>query len=369
MYRATEMYALCDAIQAREGLSQLPDIDMENVFTIREGNNIFHYYFYRKTSPMVIYSFNPGTTNIGRFCEDDTNPQVFNDVYQHYIQNDIYKTIMTNTSLDEHEYLPTGDILSTENYKQYAKGKYRETTYAGDNSYWFYETNSFINDIPKFIFYNYSEINNDMDTPPIPYHFERYFDAVKQKYDYKIVKGDPTDDDGYDTASVTLQVRNTSEKVTDKFLVNKGCYIHPVNVDNPFNNLNMPLITNIENVDALMHGDKVVTTEFRIRGSRSMDSSRIVANGLDTDRNINRYIYADKKTIEYFQEAVNRYNSSPDQYEMPTLADTQNIWQDFYDNFDTYAAERYEMDWPYELTTSYPPTKYPVIYEKLYFYL
>lgn len=368
-YRATEMYALCDAIQDREELEEWPDIDMSMVFTIREGAQIYHYYFYRTEYPMTIYSFKPGSsTGIARFCENDASPEVFNNIYQKYLQNDIYKTLMSNSAIDEHEYLPTGDILSTETYRQYAEGMFRESDVT-HNTYWYYTVNSFISYIQNFIFYNYYEISNNMNTPPVPYHFERYFDSNSQKYDYKIVKGNPTEFTGYDTANVTLQVRNTSEKVIDKFLVSKTCNIKPINYDNAFNNLNIALMTNIENVESLPYNTICATSYLGIRGGRGQESSEVIPNGVNTDRNINRYIYADKKTIEYFQDATDKYYDRPDLYEMPTLEDTQTVWQDFYDNFDTYAAERYDMNWPYDLTSSYPPTKYPIYYEKLYFFI
>ena len=370
--------ALRDKIYAEEELESRPTLEMAKVRVIYDNDTVSRYYIYRDIYPCVIYKFDIGTNynyayqHTIRYSEEDADTTIIDNILQKINQNDYYRPLLINSTI-KHGYINTGDILPDEVYTQYATGNYFDNEQVES----IYDL-PFPLDISEYVFYNYNDIKDGMNTCPTPYHFERYFNESTHKYDYKIVKNNPTEYSGFASTNVALQVRHRVDSLQDKFLLDyEGIgFEKKYVIDDTFNNINMPLVNNAVSVKKAISHDIASIGKIDISNVGDYDHHTFI-NGYDrgldelsTDRNINRYIYADKKTEEYFQEAYEAYTSRPDINEMPTYEDTQSKWQYYYDNFETLTAGKYEMYWPYEDVYIYPETvRKSKIFEYLYFFL
>lgn len=367
-YYMQSIWALTDKIQELEGVPWSASlIDPSRVYVIYYGEYYKHYYFYRNDYPITIYEFegdiddeSEAASKIHRYCElNDPNNKV-QEIMQHINQND-YVLPIYHTGEKLTEYEPFGDQWPGDYYNHYpdSESELVNCWYSGS-----------LLPVKDYKFFNYYEIKDGMATCPDAYYFDRYYNQTTGKYEYKIFK-EQTEYTGYQSTMVNYQAANDSETVTDKFIVDPtdpGLTKNITSFSGEFNNIYVGLIEDIEAV-------------YNVEHNIMNNIQDIFANGIDyahphhtylydektygytSDRNINRYIYADNKTAAWFEHEDEMNFFRPDIHFLPTYEDTQTKWQEFYDEFELYD----HLVSPYRVFGS--TDWYTRTFQNLYFYL
>ena len=400
-YTYNSMDSLRLTIANNEGISDATtiDIDMSKIYFYKTEPSPYtysyvHWYLYDNVYPKIYYSFNlsesGSISSIARYSEIDS-PSTIQSVDNNIIRNNFKRSVffwgsLNGIDMDAHGYVKEGDIWPDESLIEYASGGFFENYNnipIGDYGYIYY---SGLHNISDFYFFNYYEVKNGMSTCPDSYHFVEYYDETAGKIRYRVTKKASTDYSGFQSTNIHTYVDHVTEKITEKFFIlQSGSGTHGVKesytfdsyaMTAPFDYINSQLVSDIYNVEQVANGNRANMPLLEYDESyNKIYYNHSVINGYSTNispytpknRNMNRYIYADQKTVEWFNEKAEEYEEDPGINTMPTEEDTHDIWQYYYDHFSEFQDDQY-----YEL---YSPHNWdyqdggPRKFSKAYFFL